>query len=449
MVGRLFWESVWDRFDPARPPVEPAFRAPRPRGPGEFILRELCRPLGIPRLLLCGTSGVGKSTELYRVAEARAGDDQVVLVDLFEFFSETLGDVAALQRLVGWEVGFLVALGLLHAGQVRANFAWDPRLLAALSRAWRSLSDDTPLPRGSSTGDPEPPDLIALSRRVPVLASGGPSSGVQALGGPTQHGGWTLPVGTGRSEVPAQDPRIKLLKAALRQIAETFRRHRRLLLMVDGLDHIRDEARARHILYDAGILHQIPCPQLISAPFALRDGDPEAAARRYTAFPLFNEPVLDPAAPAHHGPGIDLFSDLFWRQIADLSERPDEIIPEPQLRRLAYHCGGRPRDFALAVRQLAERAWDYDSVSVHAGLVSEVLDVHRRRLEVGLSAGSINLLRNVILDPTHAFPVDPEARSLLADGRLLAFSHESEWFFPHPLLLAQRVRIRVGSTLTP
>ena len=62
----------------------------------------------------------------------------------------------------------------------------------------------------------------------------------------------------------------------------------------------------------------------------------------------------------------------------------------------------------------------------------------------GLNHGQIALLRGVVLDQTHSLPTDPDALNLLHDGRLLAYGGDSEWYFPHTLLLLQRVRIRVS-----
>lgn len=436
MSGRLFWEVLWDRFDPSRPPEKALNRASRSGGVVAEILRDLRRPLGTPRILLCGTSGCGKSTELLRIGEGRSDEDLVVCFDLYGFFDGVVGDHSALQRLTAWEVAFLVALALVHAGENMAGFAWDPKLLTGLGRAWKTLAE--------RVGESEP-DVGALSRRLPIYASAAVrGTGLEYAAVPSLPGSWPLPMGAGRADLSSQDPRVRNLAGLLRRLVDGLRAVRPVLLLVDGLDHVADEARLRHLLFESGLLADLPCGQVLVAPFGLRRGNPFRAVGRYATYVQYNESVLDPAAPAHHGPGIELFSEVFHRQAGDLTDSPEEIIEEPLLRRLAYHSGGRLRDFATAMRALAERAWDEDVHAVPPTLVAEVLDRQRHNLEAGLNSAQVALLRGVVLDQNHGLPSDPDALSLLNDGRLLAYGGDSEWFFPHTLLLLQRVRIRVS-----
>ena len=433
MSGRLFWEVVWDRFDPGRPPESGQHRASRTSGPGIAILRDLTRPFGSPHRLLCGPPGCGKSTELVRIAEGRADDDLVIHLDLAAFLDHVVQDPGALQRLVSWEIAFLLGLALVHVGETLPGFAWDPKLLLGLGRAWKGLSD--------RPGDTEP-EIVPLARRVPVLVSARVrGAGLDQLGGPSQSGAWPLALG-GRSEVPTQDPRVRNLAALLRRMVDTLRVQRPVLLVLDGLDHLSDEARLRGLLFDSGLIADLPCGQLVAAPMGLRRGDETRASSRYSVHTLYNESILDPAAPAHHGPGIEIFSEIFRQRTADLAEAPEEILEEPLIRRLAYHCGGRLRDFSAALRLIAERAWDEDLGMIPPTLVAEVLDRQRRQLEAGLDASHISLLRNVVLDPLHALPHDAEAEALLRDGRLLVYSGDTEWYFPHTLLLVQRIKLR-------
>lgn len=437
MSGRLFWEVLWDRFDPGRAPERSTHRAPRPNGPSAEILSDLARPLGTPRVLLCGTAGTGKSTELLRIGEARADEDLVVHIDLGQFFEHIVGDIGALQRLTAWEVAILVGLGLLHAGGNIAGFTWDPKLLAGFARAWKNLSE--------RVGDADP-DVAALAHRLPVITSGTTrGSGLSATSPPTQGSTWPIGLGTGRAELSPQDPRVRAMSAVLRRLVDGLRVLRPVLLLLDGLDQVQDDARVRYLLFETGLLAELPCGQVITAPFGLRRGDLRRAVGRYSVCSIYNEAVLDPAAPAHHGPGIDIFNEIFHKQAGDITEHPDEVLEEPLLRRLAYHSGGRLRDFALSMRLLAERAWDEDVRVVPPTLVASVLDERRRVLEAGLHSGHVALLRGVVLDQAHGLPADADAGGLLQDGRLLVYMGETEWFFPHPLLLLQRVRLRVGT----
>src|SRR4051812_34457218 len=106
---RETWKTILNRFDPDL--VSPhAWRADREESPAAKILTSLDRPVQTPpKVLLTGTIGTGKSTELLRVAEARArnGDDFVILLDLVRHFRKVVGDLEALQNVTAWEVCFL------------------------------------------------------------------------------------------------------------------------------------------------------------------------------------------------------------------------------------------------------------------------------------------------------------------------------------------------------
>jgi Ni2+-binding GTPase involved in maturation of urease and hydrogenase len=56
------------------------------------------KPRDEPKILLGGTVGTGKSTELWKIAETQAkkGDEFVVFVDLVSHFDRAVGDAQAL-----------------------------------------------------------------------------------------------------------------------------------------------------------------------------------------------------------------------------------------------------------------------------------------------------------------------------------------------------------------
>src|SRR5262245_19375805 len=106
MSRRAVWEILMDRFDPKVPVRKEAWRASRERSPAAAIVRSLDVPRGIPRVLLTGTVGTGKTTELLRIAEARTAKEFVVFLSLERHFHEVVGDLPALQNVSAWEVCF-------------------------------------------------------------------------------------------------------------------------------------------------------------------------------------------------------------------------------------------------------------------------------------------------------------------------------------------------------
>lgn len=115
MSRQLIWQEIYNRFDPFLPAAEQSWRADRPRSPAGDIVKLLGAPFDGTRVLVTGTTGTGKSTELLRIAEASGRDDFVVVLDLQRHFSEIVGDEQALQSIHSWEVVFLAGLAVVRA----------------------------------------------------------------------------------------------------------------------------------------------------------------------------------------------------------------------------------------------------------------------------------------------------------------------------------------------
>jgi hypothetical protein len=116
------------------------------------------------------------------------------------------------------------------------------------------------------------------------------------------------------------------------------------------------------------------------------------------------------------------------------------LISRPLVEELAYRSGGRARDFVHFIRDLSLLAWDEDAPAATPELVRAVLDAHRRRRETGLDRGHIRKLAEIAADPEHRLPEGELSRTLLSYGVLLPYPNESEWYYPHPLLMMSLVR---------
>ena len=77
-------------------------------------------------------------------------------------------------------------------------------------------------------------------------------------------------------------------------------------------------------------------------------------------------------------------------------------------------------------------------------MVDDSIDERRRLLELGLDRAKIGLLRDVASDPEHRLPDGDEIGTLLDQFCLLPFPNRSEWYFPHPLLTLELVRLPPG-----
>jgi hypothetical protein len=447
MSRRPVWETVFERFDPERPPDLPAWHADRPLSPLASICKALDFRKGTPHVLLTGTVGTGKSTELLRVAEARASKEFVVFLDLGRHFDQVVGDPGALDHVTAWEVVFLAGLAVLRSAEERLGFTLSEEHRRALERAW---VDAAKLSHAIETA----PEIDAgkLAKSLVLLASAagsaalGPAgaatgAAVGGLAALTESAKWSLPFGLSKAKLPDQDSRAQtLLQCVNVLIGLVQQRGDRVLLILDGLDRIKDLEQAKELFLESNMIGQLDCRVVLCGPFVLRTDGTLVGVRGFSDVPpLVNVPVMAKDDPARPGPGIPFFRDLFARRVADLAA-PDLVGPA-ELDRLAYYSGGRARDFVTTIQRLARDAWSDDVDTAPAAMVEAVIDERRRHRETGLHMGHIRILEAIANSPEHRLPDDPLAQKLLATGALLPYPDGNEWYYPHPLLTMSFLRV--------
>ncbi len=438
MSRREQWQELYQRFDPERP-ADSRWRADRPHSPARRIVESLDMPFGDPRILLTGTVGTGKTTELLRVAETRKDREVVVFLDLARHFTEVVRDPAALDRISSWEVCFLAGVALIATIKERLGYEFPEQYVEELKSSWNSIARATETPAAQL-------DIAALAKAtmgvmattVPALVEGTTGTGLatgftfsSAVAGAISK--WTLPLGRSKQFLPDQDPHVQTLLACVNLlVGQVQAEHRRVLFVIDGLDRIRSIERSKELFVDSQLISQLACPVVVCAPFALRYHPSAVAVRGFEPLALVNEPVLSHEDPTQHGEGVHFFCELFARRTADLSG--ETLIARPLLEEMAYRSGGRTRDFVRFIQELAKEAWLTDVPAATQELVQKVLDHQRRIRETGLNKGHIELLESIANDPEHRLPANPLAQELLSYQLLLPYPNESEWYYPHPLL---------------
>ncbi|HLL54518.1 MAG TPA: hypothetical protein VK447_13280 [Myxococcaceae bacterium] len=444
MSRRALWQSLYERFDPELP-ARGAWRADRPHTPAKRIIDSLAMPFGDPRILLTGTVGTGKTTELLRIAETQDQKELVVFLDLYRHFAEVVRDSPALDRISSWEVCFLASLAMVGTAKEKLGYEFPQTYLEDLERAWRKLAKATNTPEVQV-------DIGAMAKTLAGLAA--PAVGAVLAGPPgaavgaslSVSGGvagalknWVLPLGRSSRFLPDQDADMQTLLACVNVLIGEFQhKSRRVLFVIDGLDRIRNIERAKELFVDSQLISQLACRVIICAPFALRHHIATPAVRGFEPVVLVNEPVLDHKNPQRHGEGVGFFCDLFVRRTADMEGPP--LIERSLLEELAYRSGGRARDFVRFIRELAKVAWQADVEVASADIVRRVIDEQRRIRETGIHRGHIELLEEIANDPEHRLPANPLAQELLNFQHLLPYPNESEWYYPHPLLTMHLVR---------
>jgi hypothetical protein len=443
MSSRDLWRTLYERFDPELP-APAGWRARRPHSPVKRMLETLDRPFGTPRILLAGTVGTGKTTELLHVAAEREDRELVVFLDLARHFAEVVKDPHALDRIHSWEVCFLAGLALVAQFKERLGVELDAELVKQLGKTWQSLAE--------ATGAPAPQlDLGSFSKEALDLGATLMATGLEATSmglvlkvGKAVAGAvktWNLPLGRSDKALPDQDRRVQDLLGAINVLlGEAQTKHRKVLIVIDGLDRIRDVPRAKALFVESQLLSQLSCPVVVCGPFALRHHLATAGVRGFKTTALVNEPVLDHARPDLPGPGVDFFRELYAQRVKDLGAQAQGLVSDELLVELAYRSGGRARDFVRFIRSLAEVGWDWDAQAATPELVKQVLDEWRLRQETGLHKGHIQLLEEVAKDPEHRLPANEMAYELLDYQHLLPYPNESEWYYPHPLLTVHLLR---------
>jgi hypothetical protein len=445
MSRREIWQEIYQRFDVDEYVESAGWRADRALSPARKIVELLSMPFASDmRILVTGTIGTGKTTELLRIAEARADHEFVVFLDLARHF-DRLGRIDGLQHVTPWEVCFLVGLALSHTAEEKLGLAFPRDILKDLESAWRELA------LASETPAPASLDLGKLAKALVAAGAaivGGPGAALGAglVGNAAEalRATWNLPMGASSKRVPDDAEPVKtMLHTVNRVIANVQTRHKPVLLVIDGLDRIRDIQRARELFVESDVLARLACRVVICGPYALRHHPTASAVPRFQFQPLVNEPVLDQHDPTRPGPGLVFFTDVFLRRTHDLGGVA--LIAQPLLDRLAFYAGGRSRDFVKMIRLIAQEAWQADVDAATEAIVESAIDQERRLLEIGLHRGHIEVLEAVMRDPDHRLPKDDLVWELLTLSRLLPYPDHSEWFYPHPLLTLHLLS-RPGST---
>lgn len=443
-MSRELWETLHERFDPAKPPAQASWRVDRPYSPVEGILKKLARPFEDERkrFLIYGTTGAGKTTEVLRIADARTDDSFVVVIDVQRHF-DAIGDSAAIEHLQPWEVVFLCGLALVRAARERFGHSWAADALKPLNDAATQLLGET----GGPTVD-----VAKLAGSVLVLAGGamgGPagSGAMQVLGDAAKStadvvkaGKWTVRLGRReRAElVGDQDTRARNLLAAVNGLLGTLQQsYRPVTFIVDGLDRIQDAETTERLFIDSGLLGSLVCPTVVTAPSSLVTLG--ATRTRFDTSMLYSIPVMKPehlGDPAHPAECVSCFVDAFAARTTDV-EGAARRVPEAIVRRIAYYSGGRFRDFVRFVRDLAGECWDDDVDVATNDHLDRVLDQWRKLYEEGLDADGIALLMEAA--QTRQLPGGDDVLPLIIRLQLLPFPNGTKWWAPHPLLFLGQV----------
>ncbi|MEM9455345.1 MAG: hypothetical protein AAGF11_14280 [Myxococcota bacterium] len=465
-----FWEVVGEVFDPKQPVRDPALFAERKPEYDEMgrLEKLLRRPFDDQKYLVAGSVGNGKTSSLIHLSSNLAQHRMVVFVDLWAHFQGRVRDVSALDRVEPWELVGLLGLAIIRAGEQRFGHSWgdEPKVLEAALAKLRESEDG---------GDAAEIDVMKLARGLAVAAggvvgavTGGPVTAALGAGaaGTAMGAGlkvldvasdatrwtWRLGLGDGRRRSD-QDSEVRDVLHAVNALILKLQGEygKRLVLVVDGIDRVRDPGRLEVLFVHSSLLGELSCDEVFTVPTAVFDGAAHHAVA-FASYELCNVPVLRREDPSSIGPDIEFFHQLVAKRLVYITARLadqggtvpcDDPIPAAVIDKLAYYSGGLVREFVRMIVFAAGEAWEARAEAISDEIVLEVLRNSRGLKESRITKGEIALLEQVMEDPEHQLPDGPMARELLREQRLLPYPNETPWYYPHPLLTL--VVLRPGS----
>jgi hypothetical protein len=437
------WTALHRTFDPIEPaPAELRVDRREYNPLSEKIAPRLALPLPHQKYILAGGVGSGKSTELRATAAAAPHGKLVVLVDLWRHFQGTVADPSALDHLDPAEVLGLLGLAILRTGTELLGHRWG-RLEARLGEAIRGL-------RGAEPESGAELDVVGLARGLALvvggaMANGGlgagalgatAAAGLQMLDAVASSAAWTWKLGLrGRPRGSDQDAPVREALQAVNALLDDLRREqqREVVLLVDGLDRVREPETFAHLFVESSLLAELRCDLVLTLELGLvqRHG---ARLSAWRVFHFTYIPVCDRAQPeGPHPPGLAFFRSLVERRFEQLRLSP-RFAPA-QVDRLAVASGGRLRDFIRLVREVIVLAMLEGAASATDEAVDDAIRDLRREREAGLNADELALLGGLLADPLRRLPGGDLAVDLLGRHLLLAYPNEHLWYLPHPILL--------------
>lgn len=387
-----------------------------------------------PKILLFGSRGSGKSTELSRLE--RRWNHQHLVVGLPVDLNQVRREDLQLEELL-----LLIAMALVRA----ANDTWGLQLEAqtkAIDRAVQPL-----LPR-EVAAKLKVSNLLAglvLFGTNLVDPTGTAGSAVKDLLDTTQNavpldvdvGGWVRRTKT-------RGPGDELVGIIGMMVDRIVAHGRRPLLLLDGLDKIEGNHvdTVSTLLSGHGLLASLPFPIVLTVPVHL--------AQEYRARPLRNlgytESYLYDVCIDHpHEPGRPLdagrekLRQVLDRRLDAATKEDDETLDvqtilEPAAKeRLIAAGGGSIRDTIQLLQTAALRAGFSRAAGIGPTHARDAVLRLRRTFEIGLTENRRAMLRSVA--KTAALPDDEACFTLLDRGLIRVYAHDGRLVYrPHSVL---------------
>lgn len=385
-----------------------------------------------PKVLLFGSRGCGKSTELARLEERLS--DRYLMVGLDLGMNPIQRDKLTTEEL-------LLLIGLAVAKASRE--VWGLDMSAPLLALQRAIKPLWPNEASAKLDLGEMLKSLVLFGATALGPSGAAAAGVATVVKNLTE----LTASAVRAEVDiggllarprTQGPSFAVLDAVneILRVSEAGG-GRPALILVDELDKIDDAEHSFTLLTEHGLVPALSAPMVITGPNRILQ---EARLRRlgelYTdvAF-LYHVRCWDREDPGKPDPtGMAKLREIVHRRIGQTEVPVPELLAPEAEQLLVLQCGGVVRDLVRMLGLSAQYAHLARASRIELPHATRAVAVLRREFEHFLSSQTLERLRETARQ-RRVPELDALTLQLLDDNFIVTYSNGELWHYPHAVLL--------------
>lgn len=433
------WKEIRNAFSPfdSIPPSKlNQWFVTRPDSRVEFLARQLS-PDELPaRRILVGQPASGKSSELTKLASElkRRYDAMVVRFDL--------SDNLDVERANPVEVIFLMGTAIFKVAmaEMPVDLRPDKNLLEKLKKGLETVVH-TEKENKQFTIDLE--KILSGLIVFGGYALAGPPGGAATLAATPfieKLNPFRFASGTSVELVRQLkvEPKIEELLGSLNAIIDDVhsKTGRRLILLVDGLDKLRDTDVISLNFLEKKFLNGPKCNVVYTGPLDLYYSTKFGGVRSlFEMIPFTHVKLYDPVAQTTSTQGYDFMREVVRCRMTSLNLTPDDVIKPDALDLLIQGSGGVMRDFIRLVKSAALYADINNKNQIETPEATDALNELRRQLKAQLTPEFDTVLEQV---KTSRKRIDGEPCDLLLRNDIvLSYFNKDVWFDKHAALTDQ------------
>lgn len=429
------WENVLLQLPREKPALAEQYVVP-PSGCAAEIARLLRRNAReMPKVLLVGARGGGKSSEMREIERRLRKDGSFAIASLDL-------DATGLHpgNLTAFDLLYVSCLALLRGvPEVEAE-----RLYDALATAYAGDKKSTlGSMKESVQGLADFADSAAIV--ATMIGAGAKLAGVDMDPTAALTAGGVSVVGRIykavkgiilREERPGVVAESSPLGRGLLGVATSIARARRtaeqdkpLIVLIDGMEKMNGEAteRFRQIFEQTRLLSEPPWCAVVSSPPCTLSETNAAHANGFDITPVWG---FDPSSPAE--PAV-----LLEKRFHNAQVDPREAVDAGVLEEMARMSGGLPRDLVNIAHEAIDLAAVEASPTLNLDHVRRAVERVSLPVRLGITDADLVVLRHV--HEQHQLPGDERGAKLFGDGRILVRPPAEEGALPrfdvHPFLV--------------